>query len=146
VKERVQESQRMADLRRAEVAEDVMLKAGQRGASWVLIPSPDSTIEWRIMNRLSVERSTDGGATWTRSTGAESPLNAGSSPSPAVCWVVGARGSVLVTTDSGRTWQRVPFPEQSNLVRVIATSADAAAVTAENGRTFTTSDRGGSWK
>jgi photosystem II stability/assembly factor-like uncharacterized protein len=71
-------------------------------------------------------------------------LTAGASPSPSICWLVGQRGVVLISID-GRRWQRLDFPETADLVSVRATDDKTAAVTAADGRVFTTTDRGRTW-
>src|SRR5262245_44268578 len=63
------------------------------------VQSPDPNYRWRIVPPTAIQRSTDGGTTWTvvdplRTAlrgGAETPtvLTAGSSPSRDVCWIVG---------------------------------------------------------
>ena len=78
--------------------------------------------------------------------GARVVLTAGSSPSPAVCWLVGREGVVLITTDEGRSWQRVPFPQAIDLISIRASDGTTAAVVGADGRSFTTSDRGVTWK
>lgn len=108
------------------------------------IPSSDPRYRWRLTGR-TVQRSTDGGATWQdQSTGVISAVNAGSAPSPEVCWLVGDRGLVLVTVD-GLSWQRLSPPADEPLVSVSAASADSATVTTRDGRTFATADRGRTW-
>ena len=108
------------------------------------IASPDPRVRWRITG-ASLQRSTDGGVTWaTQATGTTARLAAGSAPQPEVCWVVGDGGTVLLSID-GLSWQRVLFPIDAALVSVSATGADAATVTASDGRTFVTADRGRTW-
>ena len=109
------------------------------------IVSPDPTSRWRIAGGRSVERSSDGGATWQpQQPGATSDLVAGSSPSPTVCWLVGRAGLVLLTID-GRQWRRVVFPVPADLSAVSASDARTAVVTTSDGRTFRTSDAGQTW-
>ena len=72
-------------------------------------------------------------------------LTAGAAPSRDVCWLVGPSGTVVVSTD-GRTWQRVPVPEAIDLTAVRASDGLNATVTAVDGRTFTTTDAGKSWR
>jgi hypothetical protein len=109
------------------------------------IVSPNRNSRWRILPGGGVERSTDGGATWqTQSTGASATLTAGAAPGPTICWLVGPAGIVVLSTD-GRTWQRVTFPEAVDLVSIRASDAANATVTAADGRSFTTSDRGRTW-
>jgi photosystem II stability/assembly factor-like uncharacterized protein len=94
----------------------------------------------------TVERSTDGGATWqAQSTDATVRLVAGAAPSPTICWIVGAGGIVLVTRD-GRTWERVPFPETIDLTAILAADGSNATTTAADGRVFVTTDGGKTWR
>ena len=46
----------------------------------------------------------------------------------------------------GLTWRRVAFPEAIELVGVRASDASNATVTAADGRRFTTTDGGKSWR
>jgi hypothetical protein len=109
------------------------------------VTSPDAARRWRVTEG-SVERSTDGGATWS----AVFPLGGnrvttGTSPSPTVCWLVGPAGVVLLSTD-GTTFTRLRFPEAIDLLTVSATDGLSAAVTAVDGRVFRTTDSGQTWR
>jgi Photosynthesis system II assembly factor YCF48/Putative zinc-finger len=109
------------------------------------VVSPDPAIRWRFGPAGTIDRTEDGGATWTRlTTGVTSELIAGASPSSPVCWVVGRNGTVLRSID-GRTWERVNIPETADLVTVEAVDASTAVVTASDGRRFRTSDGGRTW-
>jgi hypothetical protein len=115
------------------------------GAAGTVIVSSSQASRWRIVPGGTVERSTDGGLTWqAQETGAAVTLAGGASPSPSVCWLVGPTGTVLLSTD-GRSWQRIAFPESTDLISVRATDDKNAAVTASDGRTFTTGDGGLTW-
>jgi hypothetical protein len=110
-----------------------------------VIDSLNGVARWRLGGRRFVERSTDGGSTWQRlTTDGDVELIAAHSPTPLVCWFVGRSGTVLLT-DDGRAVRRVPFPENVDLTGVRATDAQTAVVTATDGRTFRTSDRGTTW-
>jgi hypothetical protein len=110
------------------------------------ITSPDRSVSWRIVAGTSVERSIDAGATWQpQSIGATVRLTAGAAPSGAICWLVGSGGVVLVTQD-GQTWQRVRFPERIELTAIVATDGSNATVTAADGRAFSTTDGGKTWR
>jgi len=112
----------------------------------VLIQSGEANVRWRIMGGTVVQHTADGGATWTtQDVRVEAPLVAGSAPTASVCWLVGRQGTVFVTAD-GRTWQRVTSPPAADLIGVTSTGADSATVTAADGRSFTTSDRGRTWR
>ena len=118
---------------------------GQLRAVVVEAASPDGSIRWRIGAAGMVQRSADGGATWTMlSSGATEDLTAAAAPSPTVCWIVGRAGTVLLTTD-GRQWQRIAFPERVDLAAIQATDSRAATVTIVDGRTFRTADSGRTW-
>jgi hypothetical protein len=108
------------------------------------ITSPDARSRWRISG-TSVERSTDGGETWiAQRVPIAVRLLAGSSPGPDTCWIVGDQGTIMVSTD-GRSWALLNAPDLSSFVSVRATSADVAAVTTSDGRTFATANRGRTW-
>jgi hypothetical protein len=110
-----------------------------------VIVSTNPSIQWRIGADGAVLHTVDGGSTWeTQRTGVASTLTAGASPSPSTCWLVGPRGIVLLSTD-GRSWQTLPFQEKVDLVSVRPTDDKTATVTAADGRTFSTTDRGLTW-
>ncbi|MBZ5559321.1 MAG: zf-HC2 domain-containing protein [Acidobacteriia bacterium] len=114
-------------------------------ATTVDVISPDPSVRWRIGASGSVQRSTDGGATWiAQASGVAQNLTAGASPQRDVCWVVGRAGTVLLFTD-GTLWRRLEFPETVDLTRVDARDAAAATVTAADGRRFQTADGGRTW-
>jgi photosystem II stability/assembly factor-like uncharacterized protein len=109
------------------------------------VTSPDAARRWRVTEG-SVERSTDGGATWS----AVFPLGGnrvttGASPSPTVCWLVGPAGFIIVTLD-GTTFTRVTPPANVDIVSVAALDGQTATVTTADGRVFRTSDAGLTWR
>jgi hypothetical protein len=134
------------------------LAAGRGGAAFraaaLEIRSPDFNYRWRILPPTGIQRSTDGGTTWsvvdplpvaTRAgNGTTTVLTAGSSPSRDICWIVGRAGVVLLSTN-GATWQRRPFAEAVDLTAVRASDAARAIVIAVDGRQFATADGGVTW-
>lgn len=129
-----------------EVASRAALAESVSTSPPIAIATPDPSIRWRVSGGALVERSTDGGATWTtQEVKAPQELTAGAAASADVCWIVGRAGAVLRTTDGGRAWIRVEFPERADLTAVLATSAEGATVTTADGRTFTTADGGRTW-
>jgi photosynthesis system II assembly factor YCF48-like protein/putative zinc finger protein len=126
--------------------------AGVEGTSGE-IASPDPNYRWRIVPPASIQRSTDGGVTWSlvdpvptlvNAGPVTTILSAGASPARDVCWIVGRNGIVLLSTD-GATWRRLQIPEPLDLASVRAADASHAVVTAANGRRFATTDGGTTW-
>jgi hypothetical protein len=106
--------------------------------------SPSAASRWRVTG-TTVQRSIDGGTRWEPATiAASDPPIAGHSPSASIAWLVGRRGAVYVTTDGSR-FVRVPFVEAVDLASVVAIDDRQATVTAVDGRTFRTTNRGESW-
>jgi hypothetical protein len=123
----------------------VPLAAPRRAVAADQIATPDGSARWRIINGQQVERSTNGGASWTAAA-INSPdrLTAGAAPSGAVCWIVGARGAIYLTTD-GTRFVRLPFTEMVDLTEVFASDARTATVSSADGRFWRTTDQGKTW-
>lgn len=118
--------------------------AGEPGATAARELSPPP--RWRIASDGRVDRSADGGASWSPVPLESSPvISAGSAPSALVCWLAGREGAVFRATD-GVTFQRVSFPEAIPLVSVQAVDAAQATIVSDDGRVFTTTNGGGEWR
>jgi len=118
---------------------------GSTGGAPVRVVSPDGLTEWQFGPEGAIRRSTDSGRTWhPQPPGASGEILAASAVSATVCWAVGRAGLVIVTAD-GERWQSRPAPEVIDLVRVLATDARSATVTAADGRRFATADGGATW-
>jgi hypothetical protein len=113
-----------------------------------LIPAPGSTVIWRAGRAGLLERSEDGGSSWSRqSSGVLVDLLTGAALSDKVCWVVGRVGAILLTTDGGAHWKTVASPLSEDLGGIHATDALHATIgNAKSTRTFVTSDGGATWK
>ena len=102
---------------------------------------------WRIFVGNRVERSIDNGLTWTLvklEPGLPAITN-GAAPAGQICWLVGGRGLVLVSAD-GTTFTRVTAPAEVDLSSVQARNEREATITTADGRLFTTTDGGKSWR
>jgi hypothetical protein len=121
-------------------------RAGGRGgglAGGAVAAAPPT--RWRILPSGSVERSLTGGASWEQiAIYAPGAITGGAAPSPSVCWLIGRGGLVLLTID-GR-FERVSFPATTDLASIRATDARQATVTTTDGRVFSTTDGGASWR
>lgn len=120
-------------------------RSARQSMTTVEIGSPVPAQRWRA-TPAGIERSQDGGATWTlvRSAGAER-ITGGASPSAGTCWLIGQAGVVLLTTD-GATFTRVDVPDRSDVMSIAAADARTATVTLSNGRVFRTDDGGRTWR
>jgi hypothetical protein len=108
------------------------------------IVAPGDAARWRILGQ-QVERSTSNGNSWEPvAITSDSALTAGAAPSSSVCWIVGRGGAVYLSTDGVR-FMRLPFPEMIDLISVAATDDRRAVVSAADGRSWQTSDRGLTW-
>ncbi|HZY60276.1 MAG TPA: hypothetical protein VFE56_10965 [Candidatus Binataceae bacterium] len=117
----------------------------ERKLEMVSIYTADNIERWRLgAQGLIQHRASDG--QWLRQdSGVSTALTAGAAPSPSVCWVVGAGGTVVLSTD-GEHWQRLNSPTSANLAAVSAIDASSAVVTTADGRRFSTSDGGRTWR
>jgi hypothetical protein len=119
--------------------------AGRGGglAGGAAAAAPPTT--WRILPSGSVERSLTGGASWEQvAIYAPGAITGGVAPSASVCWLIGRGGLVLLTVDGG--FERVSFPVTTDLASIRATDARQATVTSSDGRVFSTTDGGTSWR
>ena len=115
-------------------------------ARGTVIPTPDSSVKYRLAGGGFVERTTDGGATWNgQQVSQNARLIAGSAPSAKVCWIVG-RDAAITLTKNGTDWERVDPPIQADFVAVAAKNDNTATVTTVDGKKYSTTDRGKKWK
>ncbi len=120
-----------------------MIESRARGT---VIPTPDSSVKYRLAGGGFVERTTDGGATWNgQQVSPNARLIAGSAPSAKVCWIVG-RDAAITLTKNGTDWQQVDPPVVTDFVAVTAKNDNTATVTTINGKKYTTTDGGKKWK
>jgi hypothetical protein len=121
------------------------IAAGERRLEMVSIRTADNVERWRLGARGTIEHRASDGQWLRQNSGVSTDLTAGAAPSPTVCWAVGAGGTIVRTAD-GEHWQRLDSPTSANLVAVSAIDAASAVVTAADGRRFTTSDAGRTWR
>jgi hypothetical protein len=119
------------------------LKAATRP---LVIAAPDGRTSWRV-RAGRIERSTDGGGTWTieRGPALSSPV-AGAAPAADTCWLVDARGLILRRDPAGR-WQAVASPPaDAAVVGIEARSAAEATLSTAGGQRYATTDGGLTWQ
>jgi photosystem II stability/assembly factor-like uncharacterized protein len=80
-----------------------------------------------------------------QASGVTVDLVAGSAPSASICWIVGRAGTILRTLD-GDHWLKINGAVSDDLSSVIADSATDATITAADGRRFSTSNGGVTWR
>ena len=115
-------------------------------AEFTVISASEPAARWRVRRGSLLERSDDGGTTWSRvGTAVPRGVLAGSAPSPDVCWLVGRRGLVLRVGPGTRLDVTAP-PVDADLVRIIAQDARTAAVTTRDGDVYRTTDGGATWQ
>ena len=92
---------------------------------------------------IAIQRSLDGGRTWTTEFTAPRAVLAGSTPSIDAGWFVGIRG--LVVRRTGSTWSLATAPADVDIVAVQATDDRNATIRLADGRAFVTTDGGTTW-
>jgi hypothetical protein len=101
---------------------------------------------WRVLANGTVQRSATNDGPWEAVTiDPAVHITTGVAPLPAVCWLVGRDGVVLRTSDA-QHFERVPFPATVDLVLIRAQDGSSATITAADGRMWTTTDEGKTWK
>jgi hypothetical protein len=132
-------------------AKEELAKTPALGYAAAAVPGPvfaepGGRLRWRIADGRRLESSSDSGVTWARryTTARGDRLRAGTAPAIDSAWAVGERGLVLRLAVPGG-WSAVKRPVEVGLIAVSATGADAARVTAEDGRVFATTDGGATW-
>lgn len=126
---------------------DELKKAATGTVSPLRIAAPRGRVLWRAGDGGQIEKSSDGGASWTQQwSGVAAGVLAGAAPSEQVCWLVGRGGTVLRTTD-GDHWTRISFPFAVDLGGVTSSDALHALVwDMQNKVHYSTSDGGNTWK
>jgi photosystem II stability/assembly factor-like uncharacterized protein len=123
--------------------------AGRGGGIVGALATPAPAMRWRIVQSNRVERSANGGTSWAAAAinPVDPPviLTGGASPSASVCWLIG-RGGVVLLTNDGLRFDRVSLPEAVDLSAIRAIDGRQATVTTADGRMFTTTDAGQTWR
>ena len=116
--------------------------------------APFGSTVWRMGKNGRIERSADAGETWVLQVSpSQEEWLAGAAVSDTVCWVAGRNGTIARTAD-GESWERIAPPAQvaANGARlpdwtgITARDAQSAAITASDGRKFSTADGGKTWQ
>jgi hypothetical protein len=101
---------------------------------------------WRVLANGTVQRSVTNDGPWEAVTiDPAAHVTTGVAPLPSVCWLIG-RGGVVLRTSDAQHFERMPFPATVDLVLIRAQNGASATVTAADGRMWTTTDEGKTWK
>jgi hypothetical protein len=101
---------------------------------------------WRVLASGEVQRSATSDGPWQAvAIDPAVHITTGAAPLPSVCWLIG-RGGVVLRTSDAQHFARVPFPEAVDLVLIRAPNGASATVTAADGRMWTTTDEGKTWR
>jgi hypothetical protein len=101
---------------------------------------------WRVLANGTVQRSATNDGPWEAVTiDPAAHITTGVAPLPSVCWLVG-RGGVVLRTSDAQHFARVPFPATVDLVIIRAQDGTSATITAADGRMWTTTDEGKTWR
>ena len=126
--------------------DSAVTNVSNKNARIILVPG--GTVEWRLGAPSIIERSVDGGLTWTRqNSGSSAELLAGAAPNEMVSWIVGRNGTILRTTDGGGHWSKVVSPITGDIGGIAADDAMHVVVVATGGNParFATNDGGVTW-
>ena len=139
-------ARQVAGMNRLEMAPSVK-KEGLENSKIIL--APKGKVRWRLLGAGKIERSSDGGVSWSaQNSGVDVELLEGSAPSEAVCWIVGRGGTILKTSDGGGHWRRVAWPNAGEITGIQAFDAMHAIVYGGTGDIpgrFATNDGGATW-
>jgi photosystem II stability/assembly factor-like uncharacterized protein len=101
---------------------------------------------WRVLANGTVQRSATDDGPWEAVTiDPAAHIMTGVAPLPSVCWLVG-RGGVVLRTSDAQHFARVPFPATVDLVLIRAQDGTSATITAADGRMWSTTDEGKTWR
>jgi hypothetical protein len=116
-----------------------------RGATAIAVEPPDHSVVWMVGARGTISHYSHTAGWAPQASGVTVDLMAGSAPSASICWIVGRAGTILRTLDGVR-WSKIDAPVSDDLSSVIAGNATDATITAADGRRFSTSNGGVTWR
>lgn len=137
-----------ADALKEEVAvareRETSLRKSVAAAPATLTATASATESYRASGRR-IERSADGGATWTVVLAdAGAPVTAAACTPGGPCWFGGAGGEILRRTADG--FARSSLPVRLPVVAIAPSGADTAVVSVQDGRRYRTTDAGATWR
>jgi hypothetical protein len=116
-----------------------------RGATAIAVEPPDHSVVWMVGPHGAISRYSRTAGWAPQASGVTVDLVAGSAPSASICWIVGRAGTILRTLD-GDHWLKINAPVSDDLSSVIAGNSTDATITAADGRRFSTSNGGVTWR
>jgi hypothetical protein len=116
-----------------------------RGATAIAVQPPDHLVVWMVGPHGAISHYSRAAGWAPQASGVTVDLTAGSAPSTSICWIVGRAGTILRTLDGVR-WSKIDAPVSDDLSSVIAGNATDATITAADGRRFSTSNGGVTWR
>lgn len=135
----------MALAKKPKAAAPPQASEAKQAKDHLVVTAPDSTITWTIHTN-HVQYTENGTPSPVQDfLPTNSAIAAGSAPGGKTCWLVGSGGAVVRTTD-GRNWLAATPPTSADLTAITAQNARSATVTSADGKTYSTTDGGSTWK
>ena len=121
--------------------------AMRAGPSELVLGTPKSGVLWRFKDANKIERTQDGGKTWSlQKNPTQENILAAAAPSESVCWAGGSNGVLLRTTDGGENWEKMPSPTKYAIVSLKASDHLVVTMTSADGHSYESRDAGLHWR
>lgn len=146
-KEGMTEQRARADILQVAPAAPASLADLRAASEELVVSTPKSGVLWRFKDAGKIERTQDGGKTWSpQKNPTQENILAAAAPSETVCWAGGSNGLLLRTMDGGETWAQMPSPTKYAIVSLKASDHIAVTVLSADGHRYETRDAGAHWR